>query len=465
MKKILALSLLALLPGAPLSAAPFGYITNFNDGTVSVFDAETNSVIATLNVDLNPEGVAIHPEGTFAYVGNAFGPEEVKVIDTASNSIVTGIPVGNNPRGLIVHPQGTFIYVVTGGNDSVAVIDAQTNTVVGAPIPVGMGPQGIAILPDGSRLYVSNIGEDTVSVIDTASLMVVDTIGVGVEPTGMIVNPAGSRLYVANNTGGSISVIDTSSHAVITTIPVDPGPHSVAVHPNGQTLFVSHDSNMAPLTIIDAQSNTVISNVPNLGVECFGLSLHPSGAFLYVACSVPTGEVVVIDTASQTIVDRISVGGSPFAFGQFITPLGVAQLSSNNLDFGNQTLNTASAAQAVTLTNIGNLTLVISDISINGDFSFTEDCPPALAPSESCTLLVTYLPTTVGFLSGTLIIVTGDPDSPHAVQLTGVGVVNAISFSGSGCVLNPVASLPSPGWLWYFLVALSALIGARVRCL
>jgi YVTN family beta-propeller protein len=44
-------------------AAPFAYITNSGDRTVSVIDTAINTVAATVNAGNYPEGVAIPPDG------------------------------------------------------------------------------------------------------------------------------------------------------------------------------------------------------------------------------------------------------------------------------------------------------------------------------------------------------------------------------------------------------------------
>jgi YVTN family beta-propeller protein len=49
------------LSGVNAMAAPFGYVTNLLDNTVSVIDAATNTVVATIPVGNSPVGVAVHP--------------------------------------------------------------------------------------------------------------------------------------------------------------------------------------------------------------------------------------------------------------------------------------------------------------------------------------------------------------------------------------------------------------------
>ena len=64
----------------------------------------TNTVVATVPQDLVPLGVAITPDGAFAYVANA-GSNSVSVIATATNSVVASVPVGSAPRGVAITPR------------------------------------------------------------------------------------------------------------------------------------------------------------------------------------------------------------------------------------------------------------------------------------------------------------------------------------------------------------------------
>src|SRR5205809_722908 len=60
-------------------------------------ETATNTVVATIPVGVEPEGVAITPDGTRAYVTIAFGPS-VSVIDTATNTGTRPLFVGGAIR-------------------------------------------------------------------------------------------------------------------------------------------------------------------------------------------------------------------------------------------------------------------------------------------------------------------------------------------------------------------------------
>jgi YVTN family beta-propeller protein len=96
-------------------AAPFAYVTNAQDRTVSVIDTATNTVTTTLSVGGFPWGVAISPDASRAYVANAFPDNTVSVIATATNTVTTTIAVGDFPEELAFTPNGASVYVSNSG--------------------------------------------------------------------------------------------------------------------------------------------------------------------------------------------------------------------------------------------------------------------------------------------------------------------------------------------------------------
>ncbi len=65
---IFACFLAATIGCLSADAQPFAYVSNLGSNTVSVIDTATNTVVATVPVGNGPSGVAITPNGAFAYV-------------------------------------------------------------------------------------------------------------------------------------------------------------------------------------------------------------------------------------------------------------------------------------------------------------------------------------------------------------------------------------------------------------
>lgn len=101
------------------------------------------------------------------------------------------------------------------------------------------------------------------------------------------------------------------------------------------------------------------------------------------------------------------------------------------LDFGTQNKGTTSAPLTITLLNDPNLSnpqtvTFVGSISVTGNYSIPaggDTCPATLAPGASCTLTVTFTPSSVGFKPGTLTInYSQEPfGQPQVVYLRGAG--------------------------------------------
>ncbi|MBI5603818.1 MAG: beta-propeller fold lactonase family protein, partial [Deltaproteobacteria bacterium] len=311
---------LTLGPTSPGPPQAFMYVTNENDDTVRVIDTATNSLVATVNVGDQPEGIAVTPEGSRAYVAN-YGSGTVSVINMLTNPpAVTTILVGGHPHGLAISPNGAQAYVTDRFVGIVSVIDTTSNTVVGT-VSVGVGPYQVAFTPDGSRAYVTNLSSNTVSVIDTATRTVTTTVPVGAGPTGVAVTPDGSRVYVANNQSGTLSIISTASNTVIGTVTVGVlgDPYMVAITPDGRHVYVAN-YNSGNVAVVATEMNAV-TTIP-VGRLPFGVALTTDGTRAYITnicgstpgqCS--EGTVSVIDTSLNSVITTltgISVAGLKF---------------------------------------------------------------------------------------------------------------------------------------------------------
>lgn len=90
-------------------------------------------------------------------------------------------------------------------------------------------------------------------------------------------------------------------------------------------------------------------------------------------------------------------------------------------------LGSSSAAQTVTVTNKGTAPVTVTGISTVGDFAQANTCSTSIAPSGSCNISVSFVPTTSGIRYGNLVIADSDPASPQTVRLTGNATAVAVN--------------------------------------
>ena len=107
-------------------------------------------------------------------------------------------------------------------------------------------------------------------------------------------------------------------------------------------------------------------------------------------------------------------------------------LTPTSLGFGNQTINSTSSAQTVTVKNSGTATLNITGVNLTGTnssaFILTSSCGSTLAIGASCTFQVAFAPTATGAMSATASIIDNAAGSPQSVVLSGT----ATSGSATG---------------------------------
>lgn len=108
-----------------------------------------------------------------------------------------------------------------------------------------------------------------------------------------------------------------------------------------------------------------------------------------------------------------------------VTPM--AAVSPTSLRFGSHVISTSSPELVVTLLNRGTMSFAVTAITLGGTgvvhFAQANDCPASLAPGETCSIGVTFTPTSTGSKSGKLYVATSATGTPLLVSLYGTGVL------------------------------------------
>jgi len=147
-----------------------------------------------------------------------------------------------------------------------------------------------------------------------------------------------------------------------------------------------------------------------------GASCTLSVTFTPTAAGTLTGAITFTDNAAAS-PQQVSLSGTAVAAG---AP--AVSFSPATLTFSSQVLNSTSEADTVTLTNTGNASLSLASVRVSGAFAQTNNCGTAVAAGASCTMSVTFTPTTAGSLSGSLSFADNAAGSPQSVSLYGTGV-------------------------------------------
>ncbi|RJO73624.1 hypothetical protein D5S18_20775 [Nocardia panacis] len=248
--------------------------------------------------------IAVGRDARWVFAANR-KDKAVSVIDAESTKLAATVPTPGTPYALAVAPDGAYVYVVTDG--ALAAIATTSNSVVRQTVREGHASgQTIAVAPDGRKLYVANGTKPTVTVYDTQTLAPLNTVSFGASDLQgvklLVVSPDGRRVYVGDPHG--VSVVDTATDTVIAHIAREQQPTRLAVSPDNRFLYLPRPGE--GLDLVDTATNAVVSTV-NFRVSGAALAVAPSGKYVFaVGMKDPTSSVVeVIDTTSRTVVDAI----------------------------------------------------------------------------------------------------------------------------------------------------------------
>ena len=466
------------------------FFTNYNDNTVAVFNAATNTLITSVGVGTNPAAVAVNPVTNKIYVASIGNGGTVTVVDGTTNTATATVTVGDQPWAIAVNPVTNKIFVVNSNFDnyptpgSVTVIDGVTNQTT--TIPAGVEPYAIAVNQVANKIYVVNKDSNNITVIDGNNLNGTPaTLAVGSHPYAIAVNPVSNKIYVPNagavNGSYYVSVIDGATN-FITTLAAGDQPVSVAVNPVTNQVYITnqYSNNIMALTEQQVQTIPITTTIQPLAGNQTA-NLVPT--FTFNTSNTLTGAPVEnvfyqIDTWQGTWTPATNQGSGTFTAttpallpgyhilyayatdgqdsGSTITgaqnsPLvgniaayGFAEVaqtgggtganvSPSALSFGTQAKATTSAAQTATLLNASNATLTFS-ISFTGanagDFAET-------IGSDTCSTLAGQLAPNASCTIGVTFTPAATGSRGATLKITdnsnGVsGSTQTVSLSGTG---------------------------------
>lgn len=192
------------------------YVSNEDDGTVSVVDTQRLESIATIAVGKRPRGMVLSRDGKQLYV------------------VVSGLPKCPPPltddqcAKLPRDPRADGIVIVdTVGLRAARVIKGVTD------------PERVELSRDERTLFVTDEDASRVSVIDVARGKSIASIPVGHEPEGVRLSPNGQWLVVTSETGNNVAIIDPGTRKVLHTVLVGTRPRDIAFSTDSSTAFVT----------------------------------------------------------------------------------------------------------------------------------------------------------------------------------------------------------------------------------
>lgn len=292
-----------------------------------------------LEIPIGKSALAVDVEGDKVYISN---PEEgkISIIDTKTNTVINTIDSKPGVFLLETIPTKNKLYATVDNENKVYVYDLQTNSQANvidlgepdftlfskADKPYGQREYvtfqtngvGIEYNDANEMLYVVHSKPGHINVIDTNKDQVVDTIDVGVTPINIEIDHKRNIGYVTNWESNEISVINFATNEVIKNINTGLIPDQMDIDYSTNKMFVTHHGS-SHVAVIDLATQTLEKKI-QLKAPTHALAVDQNTGLLivtYVPDSPFTGSALLnrvefVNTKTNDMVGGFEIPANPF---------------------------------------------------------------------------------------------------------------------------------------------------------
>lgn len=227
------------------------YVSNENNALVTVWNIDTQRMLAQLPTGVEPEGMAVSPDGELI-VNTTETTDMAQFFSYKTGKNLANVLVPPRPRWAAFTHDGKQVWVSSELGGTVTVIDATSFKVLATIHFAVQGlrssflqPVGISITRDDKLAFVALGPANRIAVVDVPSHKVLSYIKtgkkalrvskyllVGQRPWHMAFTPDGKYLLSANGLSNDVSIVRVADQRVIDTIPVGQQPWMVLVAPH-----------------------------------------------------------------------------------------------------------------------------------------------------------------------------------------------------------------------------------------
>ena len=216
-----------------------GFISTKNDNSVTVFDTKTYKVIQKLEVTgKSPDAILFDAFSQKVFVFNGHS-DNVTVLNAETNAIVATIALSGNPEFSATDGKGR-IYANLENKSSIVVINATTFKVENEwPLAPGEEPTGLALDNESHRLF-SVCANKLMVVMDAETGKVITTLPTGEKTDGAAFDPFLKCAYSSNGEGTVtvVSELNNNSFAILESIPTKKGAKTIAINKKTHHIYL-----------------------------------------------------------------------------------------------------------------------------------------------------------------------------------------------------------------------------------
>ena len=223
-----------------------GFTSNGRLNTVTVFDINTNAVLAQITTGENPDAIMYDPYSRKVYTCNGRS-KNLSVIDPATNQVIQTVDLGGKPETPVSDEAGN-LYINIEDKNEIAVVNTKTYTVDNRwKTGKGTSPSGLAIDVATKRLF-AGCDNKLLVVMNAENGKVVDELPIGDGCDGVVFDPELKNVFSSNGEGTLTVIHENSSKkfAVVENVPTKRGARTSAIDIKTHNVYLPTADFMPP---------------------------------------------------------------------------------------------------------------------------------------------------------------------------------------------------------------------------
>jgi hypothetical protein len=225
---------------------------------ITVFDLDTLEPAGEIP-NVNGHGAVVDPKTNHGFLTS----KPVVMFDSKTLSVIKSIDVQGNPDGILFDPFNERVYDLSHSAPNATVIDAKDGSIVGT-IDLGGAPEQ-AVTDGKGHIYVDVEDKGNIAVVDAQTLTVTahyDVFGKGGTCAGLAIDAKNRVLFAACRDPHVMVILNADDGNIITTLPLGGVTDGAVFNPATMEAFSSHAE--GTLTVIKENSPTSFAVEQNL---------------------------------------------------------------------------------------------------------------------------------------------------------------------------------------------------------
>ncbi|MEO6453525.1 MAG: YncE family protein [Ginsengibacter sp.] len=214
-----------------------GYTSNGRSNSVTVFDLNTNEIIAQIATGENPDAIFYEPFTKKIITCNGRS-KDLSVIDPVSNKVIATIYVGGKPEAAVSDRKGKVFVNIEDKNEIASVDIVNFKVEHYWSIVPGEEPTGLAFDDKTNRLFAGC--DKLLLVIDAINGKVIDKLPIGDGCDGVVFDTENKMIFTSNGEGNLTAIKEKSANEfkVKQTIITKRGARTITLDEKSHTLFL-----------------------------------------------------------------------------------------------------------------------------------------------------------------------------------------------------------------------------------